>query len=135
VRFILFAESINLFSQIALFRAEMKETLRKPASKAKIVNAFDSAFKFETQISLDDIVDAITKLSSLNFVESIALAYNLLFSHLKPISSSAKKFIVSKLSDFRISVQIAEIPDEIRTGLLAAIQADEVSRFCIWYRW
>lgn len=120
--------------QINLFRSEMKDTLRKSGSKAKIVNAFDSAFKFETQISLDDIVEAITKLSALNFPESIVLSHNLLFSHLKAISTSSKRFIVTKLSDFRISAaQISEIPEEVRASLLSAIQSDDVCHYTNFY--
>lgn len=95
---------------------------------AKIVSAFDQAFKFETKINLDDIVDAISKLSLLSFGESLTLAHNLYFSQLKVINYSSKRFLTSKLSEFRSGGQLIDIPEDVRTSLCNLIQSDEVGQ-------
>jgi hypothetical protein len=44
----------------------------------------------------------------------------------KSISTSAKRFIIATLSDYRISAMlIADIPEEIRAGIDSFIQSDE----------
>ena len=70
---------------------------------------------------------AILRVASFSVGETIALAYCLIFSQNKTLSTGAKRALKMKLPEVRTVQNVAEIPEEIRLAIFSLIQADEVS--------
>lgn len=107
--------------------------LRKNGAVTKLTSIFDSGLKFDSSINpivFEDIVSFISlKLAGLSLGESVALAYCLCFSQNKVLNLSAKKALKTRMPEMRNQLQLAEVPEDIRMGILALVQNDEVGNF------
>lgn len=98
---------------------------------AKVCRAFESSCKFDHTsgafMGVEDIVLGFIRWAGCSKADGVSLSFALTFSANKLLSFAARKALRAKLPEVVSPMILAEMPDEVKTGLVHAIQSDEVS--------
>jgi len=92
---------------------------------SKITSLFENIFKRRPDVS-EEAFNSFVGSLGFSFGDSVVLAYCLYFSQNKLLTSFSKKYLKSKIVEFRSTSFLLELPDSIRAGLISLLQTDEV---------
>lgn len=80
--------------------------------------------KRRSELSEETFASFVSNLG-LSFSENVVLSFCLFFSQNKLLSGFSKKYLKSKVKDFRNTAVLLELPDSIRGGLINIFNSDE----------